>query len=79
MVALLAIPLRSVIGAIINVDDVWGAAAVPVTAMLWVILCVERGVLQGFQRYRTVAFSIVGEASLADRLRACCSWPWAST
>ncbi len=63
VVALAAIPLRSVIGAIINVDDVWGAAAVPLTAMLWVIVCVERGVLQGFQRYRAVAFSIVGEAT----------------
>ncbi len=63
VVALAAIPLRSVIGTIINVDDVWGAAAVPLTAMLWVIVCVERGVLQGFQRYRAVAFSIVGEAT----------------
>jgi O-antigen/teichoic acid export membrane protein len=63
VVALLAIPLRSLIGAAINVDDLWGAAAVPVTAMLWVILSVERGVLQGFQRYRAVALSIVGEAS----------------
>jgi O-antigen/teichoic acid export membrane protein len=63
LVALAAIPLRSVIGAIINVDDVWGAAAIPLTAMLWVILCVERGVLQGFERYRAVAFSIVGEAT----------------
>jgi O-antigen/teichoic acid export membrane protein len=63
VVALAAIPARSLIGTIINVDDLWGAAAVPLTAMLWVILCVERGVLQGFQRYRAVAFSIVGEAS----------------
>ena len=63
VVALVAIPLRSVIGAIINVDDLWGAAAIPLTAMLWVILCVERGVLQGFQRYRAVALSIVGEAT----------------
>ena len=61
-VALAAVPLRSVIGAIINVDDLWGAAAIPLTAMLWVVLCVERGVLQGFGRYRTVALSIVGEA-----------------
>lgn len=63
IVAIVAIPLRGVIGAIINVDDLWAAAAVPVTAMLWMILAVERGVLQGHQRYRTVALSIVGEAS----------------
>jgi O-antigen/teichoic acid export membrane protein len=63
LVTLAAIPLRSVIGALINVDDLWGAAAVPVTAMLWAILCVERGALQGFQRYRPVALSIVGDAT----------------
>jgi O-antigen/teichoic acid export membrane protein len=62
-VAVAAIPLRSAIGALINVDDLWGAAAVPVTAMLWVILCVERGALQGFRRYRPVALSMVGDAS----------------
>jgi O-antigen/teichoic acid export membrane protein len=62
VVGLAAIPLRSTIGALINVDDLWAAAAVPVTAMLWVILCVERGALQGFQRYRPVALSIVGDA-----------------
>ena len=63
MVAVLAIPLRSLIAALINIDQDWAAAAIPVTAMLWVILSVLRGVLQGFQQYRTVAFSIVGEAS----------------
>jgi O-antigen/teichoic acid export membrane protein len=63
VVALAAIPLRPAIGALINVNDLWGAAAVPVTAMLWVILCVERGALQGFRRYRPVALSMVGDAS----------------
>jgi O-antigen/teichoic acid export membrane protein len=62
IVAAIAIPLRSLIGALINVDELWAAAAVPVTAMLWMILAVQRGVLQGFQRYQIVAFSIVGEA-----------------
>jgi O-antigen/teichoic acid export membrane protein len=63
VVALLAIPLRSVIGTLLNVDDLWADAAVPVTAMLWMIVCVERGVLQGFQSYKVVALSLVGEAS----------------
>ena len=62
LAAIVAIPLRSLIGALINVDELWAAAAVPVTAMLWMIVCVERGVLQGLQRYRTVGFSLVGEA-----------------
>jgi O-antigen/teichoic acid export membrane protein len=34
-----------------------------VTGMLWAILSLERGVLQGFQRYRIVAGSLVGEAT----------------
>ena len=62
VVAVVAIPLRSVIAAVINVDQEWAAAAIPVTAMIWVIVSVLRGVLQGFQRYRTVALSLIGEA-----------------
>jgi O-antigen/teichoic acid export membrane protein len=62
LISIAAIPLRGLIGALINVDELWAAAAVPVTAMLWTIVCVERGVLQGFQRYRIVGFSLVGEA-----------------
>jgi O-antigen/teichoic acid export membrane protein len=63
VVALLAIPLRSLIATLINIDENWAAAAIPVTAMLWVILSVLRGALQGFQQYKTVALSIVGEAT----------------
>ena len=63
-VALIVIPLRSPLAEVVNVDEVWGAAAVPVAAMIWMILSVERGLLQGFQSYRTVAYSIVGEGTL---------------
>jgi O-antigen/teichoic acid export membrane protein len=62
-VAVVAIPLRSLIAALINVDQDWAAAAIPVTAMIWMVVSVMRGVLQGFQQYRTVALSLVGEAS----------------
>src|SRR6185312_82884 len=61
-VAAVSIVLRDVLAAILNVDQEWGAAAVPVTAVLWTALCVERGALQGFQRYKLVAWSIIGEA-----------------
>ena len=44
----MAIPLRPLLGAVINVDQLWAAAAVPVTSMLWMIISVERGALQGF-------------------------------
>jgi O-antigen/teichoic acid export membrane protein len=60
-VGVVAIPLRSVLAAVVNVDETWAAAAVPFTAVLWMMLSVERGALQGFQRYRTVALSIVAE------------------
>jgi len=62
LVAAVAIPLREVIAAIVNVDEEWAAAAVPVTAMLWMMLSVERGALQGFGDYRTVGLSMMGEA-----------------
>ena len=62
VVALLVIPLRDVFAAILNVEESWAAAAVPVTAMLWMVVSVERGALQGLQRYRLVAWSIIGEA-----------------
>jgi O-antigen/teichoic acid export membrane protein len=61
-VAVVAVLLRDVLAAILNVDQEWGAAAVPVTAVLWMALSVERGALQGFQRYKLVAWSIIAEA-----------------
>jgi O-antigen/teichoic acid export membrane protein len=59
----LAIPLRGVIASIVNVEEDWAAAAVPVSGMLWAFLSVERGALQGFGSYRPVALSVIGEAT----------------
>jgi O-antigen/teichoic acid export membrane protein len=61
-VAALTVPLRGILAAVVNVDEEWAAAAVPVTAMLWMLVAVERGALQGFEEYRTVGLSIVAEA-----------------
>jgi O-antigen/teichoic acid export membrane protein len=63
VVAVVAVPLREVIASIVNVEQTWAAAAVPVTAVLWAMLCVERGALQGFGCYRIVAISLVAEAT----------------
>ena len=52
LVAAAAIPLRDPLGAMINVDQDWAAAAVPVCACLWMMVSVERGALQGFRHYR---------------------------
>jgi glycosyltransferase involved in cell wall biosynthesis/O-antigen/teichoic acid export membrane protein len=62
VVALVAIPLRHLLAAVLNVEEDWAAAAVPLTAMLWMLVSVERGALQGLQRYRLVGWSIIGEA-----------------
>jgi O-antigen/teichoic acid export membrane protein len=62
-VAVVAVLARGVLAAIMGVDQEWAAAAVPVTAVLWMALSVERGALQGFQRYKLVAWSIIGEAA----------------
>jgi len=61
-VGIVAVLLRGVLAAVLNVDQEWAAAAVPVTAVLWMALSVERGALQGFQRYKLVAWSIIAEA-----------------
>lgn len=58
-----SILLREPIATLIGVDEVpWAAAAAIPTGCLWLVLSVERGALQGFQRYRTVGLSVVGEA-----------------
>jgi O-antigen/teichoic acid export membrane protein len=62
VVAVLAIPVRSVIATLLNVEQDWAAAAIPATAMIWTVVCVLRGALQGFQQYRTVGLSLIGEA-----------------
>jgi O-antigen/teichoic acid export membrane protein len=62
-VTVLSLALRGPIGEVIGVDTHWAAGAVVPTAVLWLVLCVQRGALQGFQRYRLVGASLVGEAA----------------
>lgn len=67
LVGLAAVALASVAGrdqlaALLNIDEVWAAAAVPVTGALWLVLSVQRGLLQAAQAYRPVALSIVLES-----------------
>jgi O-antigen/teichoic acid export membrane protein len=63
-VTVLSILLRAPIASVIGVDTRWAAGAVLPTGALWLVLCVQRGALQGFQRYRLVGGSLVGEAAL---------------
>jgi glycosyltransferase involved in cell wall biosynthesis/O-antigen/teichoic acid export membrane protein len=63
-VAAAAVLLRQPIASLVGVrDHPWAAAAILPTASLWLMLCVERGALQGLRRYRQVGLSILAEAS----------------
>lgn len=58
-----AIVLREPLAELISVPETWAAAAVGSTGVLWLLLSVERGALQGAHLYKPVAWSIVLEAS----------------
>jgi O-antigen/teichoic acid export membrane protein len=61
---LLAVVLRHPLAEIVNVDEEWAAAAVPVTAGVWLLVCVQRGLLQATRAYQPVALSIVADGLL---------------
>jgi O-antigen/teichoic acid export membrane protein len=55
--------LREQIAAAIGVDDApWGAAAILPTGVLWMLISLQRGALQGLRAYAPVGASIVLEA-----------------
>jgi O-antigen/teichoic acid export membrane protein len=56
--------LREQLAALIGVTDVpWAAAAIPPTGVLWMLISLQRGALQGLRVYRPVGVSIVVEAA----------------
>ncbi|HEX7299966.1 MAG TPA: oligosaccharide flippase family protein [Solirubrobacteraceae bacterium] len=56
--------LREQLALLIGVDDVpWAAAAIPPTGLLWMLLSLQRGALQGLRLYHPVGVSIVAEAA----------------
>jgi glycosyltransferase involved in cell wall biosynthesis/O-antigen/teichoic acid export membrane protein len=60
-----AVLCRSLIAHAVGVADLpWGAAAAVPAGCLWLILSVQRGALQGLQRYKLVGFSLIGEAGM---------------
>src|SRR3954462_10470473 len=81
--AILGVPVRPPLAAVIGVEDVpWAASATLLCGALWLILSVERGALLGFQGYRTSraarcsASSATGSsagASSRSRSRGSCS------
>src|SRR4051812_36612005 len=62
-VTLVSVVLREPIARLIGVPDLpWAAAAAAPAGCLWLILSVERGALQGLQRYKLVGLSLIAEA-----------------
>jgi O-antigen/teichoic acid export membrane protein len=58
----LAVMAREPLAALLNVEEVWAAAAVPGTGAMWLLVCVQRGLLQAAQAYKAVGLSVVLEA-----------------
>ena len=59
----LGIVLREPLAAAIGVEEEWAAAAVPATGVAWLVLSIERGMLQGLRAYRAAGGSVIVEAS----------------
>jgi O-antigen/teichoic acid export membrane protein len=62
-VTVVAILLREPLAELIHVDQTWAVAATIPTGCAWLVLSIERGALQGFQSYKLVGGSIIGEAT----------------
>ena len=67
-VGLAVVTVASVLGreqlaAMLNVEQEWAAAAVPVTGAMWLLLSVQRGLLQAARAYWAVGLSIVLESA----------------
>jgi glycosyltransferase involved in cell wall biosynthesis/O-antigen/teichoic acid export membrane protein len=54
--------LRDEISDVLSVEQAWAAAATLPTGILWLLLSIERGALQGVHAYKPVGWSIVLEA-----------------
>jgi O-antigen/teichoic acid export membrane protein len=61
-VTVISVLARSPLSALINVHEQWAAAAVPVSAALWLLLSVQRGLLQSRRAYKPVAYSLILES-----------------
>jgi glycosyltransferase involved in cell wall biosynthesis/O-antigen/teichoic acid export membrane protein len=61
--SIVSVLCRNLIAHAVGVADLpWAASAAIPAGCLWLILSVQRGALQGLQRYKLVGFSLIGEA-----------------
>jgi O-antigen/teichoic acid export membrane protein len=63
LVAVVAAVAREPLAAALGVEQEWAAAAVPLTAGMWLLLSLQRGLLQAARAYRVVGLSVVLEAT----------------
>ena len=61
-IAVVSVLAREPLADVINIDQEWAAAAVPITGALWLLLCLQRGLLQSARAYREVGLSVLFEA-----------------
>jgi O-antigen/teichoic acid export membrane protein len=61
-IAVASVLAREPLADVMNIGQEWAAAAVPVTAALWLLLCLQRGLLQSARAYREVGLSVLFEA-----------------
>jgi glycosyltransferase involved in cell wall biosynthesis/O-antigen/teichoic acid export membrane protein len=65
LASIVSVLCRSLIAHAVGVADLpWAASAAIPAGCLWLILSVQRGALQGLQRYKLVGFSLIGEAMM---------------
>jgi O-antigen/teichoic acid export membrane protein len=62
VLAVLSALLRAPLAGALGVDQRWAAALVLPSGGVWMLVSLQRGVLQGLQSYRMVGLSVVGEA-----------------
>ena len=60
-VVLVSVLVRAPLAALLNVRQEWAAAAVPPTAVLYLVVCIQRGLLLSTRGYRVVGASIILE------------------
>ena len=62
-VSVASILLREQVAVVLGVpEEPWGAAAILPTGVLWMLLSLQRGALQGMRAYTPVGISIIGES-----------------
>jgi O-antigen/teichoic acid export membrane protein len=63
VVVVASVLLRAPLADLLHVDQEWAAASVPLTAVLWLAVSMQRGLLQGVRAYTPVGASIIGEGA----------------